>query len=361
MASLANNPPIPSSRRAIAQDAHGKPQLVHRIPVPTLLPGTILVQPAVVALNPSDYKMCAAFPTPGAVVGNDFAGTVVAVGNGVTALAPGDVVCGGIHSSDPDAPENGAFAEYVRVPADFMLRATNLDMDQAATLGTALATCTLALWGTDALNLPATPENPASTPLPVLVYGGSTATGTMAIQLLHLAGLAPIATCSPRNFDLVRSFGATAVFDFTRPDTAAEIKAHTGGRLKHVLDCISDTQSVECCYASIARVGGRYTSLELVPDELLAKRRAVRGSFVLAFQISGEQTKLPGGYGKPADPGKRELSRRCFAMYQKLLDEGKLRTHPTQLLGGGLEGILAGLALLKSGSVSGRKLIARLT
>lgn len=46
----------------------------------------------------------------------------------------------------------------------------------------------------------------------MLVYGGSTATGTIATQLLELSGYDPIATCSPRNFDLVRSRGASAVF-----------------------------------------------------------------------------------------------------------------------------------------------------
>ncbi|KAF4629400.1 hypothetical protein G7Y89_g8747 [Cudoniella acicularis] len=268
-------------RRAIAQDRGGKPQIVHSIPVPTLLPGTVIVKTVAVALNPSDYKICAAFPTPGAGVGTDFAGTVVAVADGTgTDLAPGDLVCGVTNSADLETTENGAFAEYVRAPTEFILRVpgpgratkpgigiSDMDMAKGASLGTALATCTLALWGADALNLPATPDSPqpsnSKTPLPVLVYGGSTATGT-TIQLLKLSGLDPITTCSPSNFDLVRSYGATAVFDYSRPDTATNIKEYTGGRLKHVMDCISGKESVECCYAAMARTGGRYASLNQV-------------------------------------------------------------------------------------------------
>lgn len=356
---------IPSSRHALVQDAEGKPRLAE-IPIPALTPGTILVKTSAVALEPSDYKMGAAFPTPGAVIGSNFAGTVIAVASGTEAdLVPGDIVAGGSHGSNPGNPENGAFTTYIRAPAQMTMRLTataKVVPEQAATLPTALATCTLALWGADALGLlPSTPDQPSEKRFPVLVYGGSTATGAAAIQLLRLSGLEPITTCSPHSFALVRSLGAEAVFDYSDPDTPAAIKKHTGGQLKHVLDCISDLQSVEVCFGAMARVGGRYTSLELVPDEILAKRRAVRARLVMAFEILGEEVKLPGGYGKPADPVKRELGVRCFAMFQRLLDQGKLVPHPTQRVEGGLEGIAGGLQLLKSGSLSGKKLTAILS
>lgn len=359
---MSSPPAIPSSRRAIIQDAEGKPELAE-IPIPTLTPGTILVKALAVALDPSDYKMGAAFPTPGAVIGSNFAGTVIAVAPGTgTDLVPGDTVAGGSHGSNPGNPKNGAFATYIRAPAPLTMRLTptaKLAPEQAATLATALATCTLALWSADALALlPSTPEQPSEKPLFVLVYGGSTATGTIAIQLLRLSGLDPITVCSPHNFALVCSRGAGAVFDYSDPDTPAAIKKHTDGQLKHVLDCISDAQSVEACFGAMARVGGRYASLELVPDEMLAKRRAVHARLVMAFEILGEEVRLPGGYGKPADPAKRELGVRFFAMFQRLLNEGKLVPHPTQRVEGGLEGIVGGLQLLKSGSLSGKKLYA---
>ena len=93
--------------------------------------------------------MGAAFPTPGAVIGSNFAGTVIAVASGTdTDLRPGDIVGGGSHGSNPGNPENGAFATYIRAPAPLTMRFTptaKLVSEQAATLATALATCTLAL------------------------------------------------------------------------------------------------------------------------------------------------------------------------------------------------------------------------
>jgi NADPH:quinone reductase-like Zn-dependent oxidoreductase len=53
------------------------PTLIEGIPMPALLPGTMLVKTSTLAINPSDYEMCAAFLTPGAVVGNDFAGQLL--------------------------------------------------------------------------------------------------------------------------------------------------------------------------------------------------------------------------------------------------------------------------------------------
>ena len=351
---------LPSSRRAVVQDTEGKPT-VSETSIPKLTPGTVLIKVSAVTLDPSDYKFGTAFPTPGAVIGCNFAGTVVDVASDIdTDLVLGSAVAGGTHGSNPGKPEDGAFATYIRAPASLTMLITpqvKLSPEQAATLGTALATCTLAFWSDDALALlPATPEQPAEQPLSVLVYGGSTATGSIAIQLLRLSGLDPIATCSPHNFSLVRSRGASAVFDYTDPNMPSTIKKHTGGQLKYVLDCISDEQSVEACFGAMSRVGGRYVNLELVPEESLAQRRAVHTRLVMAFEILGEEVKLPGGYGTPANLEKRKLGVRFFRMFQRLLSENKLVPHPTQRVEGGLEAIGEGLQLLKSGSLSGKKL-----
>ncbi|KAI4144474.1 MAG: hypothetical protein L6R39_004163 [Caloplaca ligustica] len=75
-------------------------------------------------------------------------GTVVAVITGMdTDLVPGSAVAGGTHGSNLWNPEDGAFATYIRVRASVTMQLTpkvKLAPEQAATLGTALATCTLA-------------------------------------------------------------------------------------------------------------------------------------------------------------------------------------------------------------------------
>ena len=190
----------------------------------------------------------------------------------------------------------------------------------------------------------------------MLVYGGSTATGTIAIQLLKLSGYDPIATCSPANFEHVPGRGASAVFHYTQPDVGVAIKRHTGGRLKYAMDCISDEESVSICYEAIQRPGGRYVSLEHVADQHLAKRRAVRPTFVEAGETTGEGIRLGlDGYDRPANVEKRVLARRHVAMLQRLVDSGRLKTHPTEVLEEGLEGAVK---ILANGKVSGRTLVA---
>ena len=52
------------------------------------------------------------------------------------------------------------------------------------------------------------------------------------------------------------------------------------------------------------------------------------------------------------------LARRRVAMLQRLVDSGRLKTHPTKVLKEGLEGTVRGLEILASGKVSGKKLVA---
>ncbi|KAI1422848.1 GroES-like protein [Xylaria sp. FL1777] len=358
-----NSPPaVPLKQAAIIQDEKGDPKLAHDVAVPRLEAGTMLVRTAAVALNPSDYKMGTAFPTPGSIVGMDFAGIIVSIHPRTeTDLCIGDAVCGMVHGSNPASPENGAFAEYIRVRPELLLRVPqDLPMEQASTLGVGLITNIMALWDPSGLALEATPDIPTEKPLPVLVYGGSTATGTLAIQLLHLSGLRPVTTCSPGNFDLVRARGAAAALDYVDPSVVDDIRAFAGGKLKHAYDCIGDMSSAAHSYAAIGRTGGRYVTLEQVPEELLRTRRAVRNKFVRGYEVFGRDVPLSRGYECVADPAKLALAVRYLHVLQGLLDKGDLKTHPVQKLGGGLPGVLEGLKLLKSGSVSGKKLVVAL-
>ncbi|KAI0418972.1 hypothetical protein F5X98DRAFT_385535 [Xylaria grammica] len=251
---------IPQSHCAVVQDSHGHPTIRRDAPLPPVLPGTVLVKAKAVALNPSDSKMGIKFPTPGAVIGTDFAREIVQIHGLVGELRPdlkiGDVVCGLVHGSNPGDPGNGAFAEYVRVPALLAIKYTgDLDIPQASSLGATSATSWMALWVH--LCLPASRSQPAPESFDVLVYGGSTCCGTMAIQLLKLSGARVITTCSPKNFNLIKSsYGADAVFDYTNPDTPKVIRQYTNNRLRYALNCIGDADSVSCCYAAMGRAGG---------------------------------------------------------------------------------------------------------
>jgi NADPH:quinone reductase-like Zn-dependent oxidoreductase len=178
---------VPATQVALIQNLEGTLILVKDAPVPKLSPGEVLVQVYAVGLNPTDYKMPAYFTTPGAVGGCDFAGVVAALHpNTSSRFRAGDPVCGAVHGSNPLDHSLGSFAHYVRVPADLLVRIPQaLGWDAAAALGgVGHGTCALALW--ECLQLEGSPEQPVREPTAVLVYGGSTATGTMAIQMLKL-------------------------------------------------------------------------------------------------------------------------------------------------------------------------------
>lgn len=184
--------PVPQFQRAVVEDDAGRPVLAHDAPVPQLRPNTLLVMTTAVAINPSDYKVGANRPAPRAIVGMDFAGKILQIDAAAAKLRPdlaiGDRVCGFVHGSNPADPENGSFAEYLRAHAQLVYRVPDGMSDaDAATMGVSTATAALALW--HSLRLPASPVAPVAPEKRgkayVLVYGASTASGTMALQLLR--------------------------------------------------------------------------------------------------------------------------------------------------------------------------------
>jgi len=156
--------PIPSVRCAIVQDTAGTP-IVKHVTIPNLSPTSMLIKTHAVALNPTDNKMPASFPTPGALIGCDFAGVVVAMGSeaaDITTVRIGDRVAGAVHGSNRLDNESGAFAEYVRAEADLVWQVPNhMSWEDATAIGgTGHGTLCLALWGE--MKLRGRPESPCS-------------------------------------------------------------------------------------------------------------------------------------------------------------------------------------------------------
>ena len=173
------------------------------------------------------------------------------------------------------------------------------------------------------------------------------------------SGYTPIATCSPKNFSLATSFGAEHVFDYSDPETASNVRKLTGNKLRYALDCITDKDSIALCYAAIGRMGGRYASLERCPEELQT-RKAVQAKFVYALEIFGKPISLGKGYDSEGSAELYEFAVGWYQVFQGLMDEAKLRAHPVQLLDGGFEGVQEAIKLLRTGSVSGKKLVSLL-
>ncbi|KAF0637659.1 hypothetical protein FPSE5266_11188 [Fusarium pseudograminearum] len=349
---------LPSHHTAIVGSEDGSLKVAEQVSLPRLEDDMILVRNTAVALNPIDGKMVGNLASEGAVAGMDYVGTVVGMGPKVKTASEiqlGDRVCGAVQGMHSLTPSVGAFAQFVGATDVVTLKVPpSMTVADAATLGSGVGTIGLALFRS--LAVPGYPEAPAAEQIPVLVYGGSTATGTLAIQLLKLSGLIPIATCSPHNFDLVKSFGAEAVFDYRRPETPEEVRKFTRNSLKYVLDCISEPETMQFCYKCIGRAGGKYTALEPFP-QFLHTRPTIQPDWVLGPTLLGK----PIGWGPPfereGNPEVREFAIKWFATAQHLLDQGKLKTHPVKLMEGGFEGILSGLEMLRKKQVSGQKLV----
>ncbi|QLI69613.1 Trans-enoyl reductase FSL5 [Metarhizium brunneum] len=350
----------PQTQRAIVGVEGGGLALVENANVPALEEDMVLVKTAAIAVNPVDAKMSAPnLVTAGALAGHDFAGTVAAIGAKTWTAAPieiGDRVCGAVQGLNPLAPDVGAYAEYVGASDVAVIKVPeSMSMEEAASLGTGIGTMGMALFHT--LQVPGYPTGPAATPKVVLVYGGSTASGTMAIQLLKLSGLLPIATCSPSNFDLVKSYGAVQCFDYRSENCIDDIKKLTKNALKFVIDCVSEPDTMEFCYKCIGRTGGKLATLEPPPKYLNARERTVTVNWVLGPALHGKPIGWPPPMERDANPELREFAKRWFTTVQELLDQGKLKTHPLKVMDGGLSAVTDGLQMLKKKLISGQKLV----
>lgn len=158
----------------------------------------------------------------------------------------------------------------------------------------------------------------------------------------------------------MKSFGAEQTFDYSQPGCAADIKSFTKNNLRYVLDCITDVESIQLCYAAIGRAGGRYSCLELPPQHLLS-RKVVKADFVVPLKIFGKRIALGEGYERAACQSTFKAGVELVGAAQKLLDSGQIRCHPQRILSPGFDGIFEGLDLLKRGQVSGQKLVVRMS
>jgi NADPH:quinone reductase-like Zn-dependent oxidoreductase len=134
------------------------------------------------------------------VPGTDLAGTVEAVGAGVTQFQPGDEVFGW---------GKGTFAEYAVAPADQLLaKPADLTIEQASAVGVSAITAFVAI-------------NEVGKVQPgqqVLVNGASGGVGTFAVQIAKALGAEVTGVCSAQNAEMIGSIGADHAIDYATED-----------------------------------------------------------------------------------------------------------------------------------------------
>lgn len=202
---------------ALVANDYGPPEqlAVARVPRPAPGPGQVMLEVKAASVNPADVLLVTGkyherrplrFPF---VPGRDLAGTVAALGEGVTRFAVGDAVFGSLET------DGGAFAEYAVTgaqSAQLARRPEELDPARAAALSTVGLTA-LGMLGAAGLQ-------PGET---VLVIGGSGGVGSVLVQLLSRRGAHVVATARPEHYGLVRELGAAEIIDRERQDVVEEV------------------------------------------------------------------------------------------------------------------------------------------
>ena len=208
-----------ATMRALVMQGGSEASIVTR-PLPKLRPKYLGVKVHTVALNPTDWKHIKGRNSAGSLCGCDFAGMVERTGQRYdTEWKVGDRICGFVHGGNNLNTEDGAFAEHIVAGGDLAIPIPDHWTDEeACTFPVGALTCGQGLY--QCLKL-AMPDQPTTSREPVLIYGGSTATGALGIQLLKLSGYTVITTCSPKNFDYVKSLGADAVFNYGKSSNHA--------------------------------------------------------------------------------------------------------------------------------------------
>jgi NADPH:quinone reductase-like Zn-dependent oxidoreductase len=264
--------------RAIAFREFGEAPLLTDVPVPKPEAGEVLIRVRSSSVNGVDLAVIGGmfkdimphrFPV---VVGKDFAGTVEAVGDGVTSLAQGDAVFGVV--TRPSLGE-GTFAEYVVIGEGFGIARVpdGLDHTQAGALGLAATAAVIAV---DAV-APTAGEC-------VLIAGATGGVGAYAIQLAAARGAHVIATARPGpETEFVRELGATSAVDYTA-DLAAQVRAISADGVPAALHLAGDGDLV----AELVAPGGRLAStLGYEPDQATGRDRDIVATAVMASPDTG--------------------------------------------------------------------------
>ena len=216
--------------RAIVYSQTGDPDVLSLVdrPVPGVGPGQVRVRLRVAGVNPTDWKFRRGTgpgqPPPFAEVtpGQDGAGEVDAIGEGVAGLSTGDRVwvwLAGVHEG------GGTAQEFLTIGADKVVPLPDsASFDLGASLGVPALTAHLCLTVADGGPKVLSPG--ALDGRIVLVAGGAGAVGNAAIQLGRWAGAEVITTVSSdAKAELARAAGAHHVVNYRTSNAAEEIRS----------------------------------------------------------------------------------------------------------------------------------------
>lgn len=266
---------VPQFMTAMGFDTPGGPEVLRTetLPVPVPGPGEVLVKVAFAGVNRPDVvqRQGGYPPPPGAspIPGLEIAGEVVALGEGVGELVEGQQVCALV--------PGGGYAEYCLARAEHCLPVPEvLSLAEAAALPETLLT----VWHN------VFERGWAMEGETILVHGGTSGIGTMAILLGRLFDLTVIVTCGgPEKCARALKIGAAHAIDYKAQDFVAEVQRITGGKGVHmVLDMVAGDyvpRNLKCLaedgrHVSIAVQGGAKAEINMAV--VMSRRYTLTGS-----------------------------------------------------------------------------------
>lgn len=266
---------LPQMMTAIDPEQPGGPEVLVPVqrPMPMPGPGEVLIRVAAAGVNRPDVlqRMGGYAPPPGAttIMGLELAGEILAVGADVPGDLIGQRVCALV--------AGGGYAEYAVAPLGQTLPVpAALSLTEAAAMPETLFTVWTNLferaWATEGDT--------------VLVHGGTSGIGTMAIALGQLFGLTVIVTCgSDDKCAAALALGAAHAINYRTEDFVARVKEITAGRgVTAVLDMVGGDyvpRNLQCLaddgrHVSIAVQGGASATIPLF--EVMRRRLTLTGS-----------------------------------------------------------------------------------
>ncbi len=266
---------LPQTMTAIEISTPGGPEVLKpcQQPVPEPSSGEVLLKVAYAGVNRPDVVQRKGLypPPPGAsdLPGLEVSGTVMAVGEGVDPVEMGNRYCALV--------SGGGYAEYCIARFDQCLPVpATLSMAEAAALPETLMT----VWH-NVFERAYAREGET-----ILVHGGTSGIGTMAIKLAKLFGLTAIVTCGSDNkCAAARALGANYAINYNSADFVEEVKKITDGLGVHiVLDMVAGSyvsRNLQCLredgrHVTIAVQGGMAAEINMA--QIMMRRLILTGS-----------------------------------------------------------------------------------
>jgi NADPH2:quinone reductase len=263
--------------RAVAvTEFKGEPSLVD-LPTPEPGPGEVLVHLSAAGINPVDAliadgmydgTMPHTFPL---VLGVDGAGTVEALGAGVTHFAVGDRVFGRLIHPPIG---HGTYAEYTAGPEDQLAMVPDAVTDaQAAALPVA---------GMTALEMVDRLGRGDLTGRTVLIVGATGGVGSFATQLAASRGAAVIVTAKPDAASRMRQLGASEIIDHTAGSVAEQVEAAHPEGVYALIDVVSDASGFAELTELVQDGGVAHSTIGSADADALDARGITGGNFLAA-------------------------------------------------------------------------------